>query len=91
MLFPFFVQDPFPFFLGRTSAVHRHVISEVKANVLYAIGFAASTDALAQAYPTMFHDAEVIYYNRMLRARGWCLVKRQRETGSSTSMIRTDT
>ena len=37
--FPFFVHDLFPFLLTRTSAVHRDVILEVYANVLYAMGF----------------------------------------------------
>ena len=60
--FPFFVQELFPSLLTRESAVHRDVISEVYANVVYAMGFAASTDALVQTYPRMFHDAEVIYY-----------------------------
>ena len=60
--FPFFVQDLFPFFLARNSAVHRDVISEVHANVVYAICFAALADALVQAYPRMIHDAEVTYY-----------------------------
>ena len=73
--FPFFVQELFPFLLTRTSAVHRDVISEVYAKVVYAMG---STDAFAQAYPRMFHDLEVIYYNRILRVRGRSLVKQQR-------------
>ena len=89
--FPSFVQDLLPFLLTRISAVHRDVISEVYANVVYATGSAASTDALVKAYPTMFHDAEVVYYNRTWRARGRRLVKRQRKTGLSASMIRTDT
>ena len=88
---PFFVQDLFPFFLTRNFAVHREVIAEVYANVVYAMGFAASTDALAQPHPRLFHDAEVKYYNRVLRARGRRLFKRQRETGSSASMIPTVT
>ena len=37
--FPFFVQDLFPFLLTRTSAVHRDVVSEVYANVVYAMDF----------------------------------------------------
>ena len=89
--FPFFVQDLFPFFLSRNSAVDRDVVAEVYANVVYAMGFAASTDALAQAHPRMFHDAEVKYYNRILRSRGRRLFQRQRETDSSASMICTDT
>ena len=59
--------------------------------MVYAMSFAASTDALAQAHPRMFHDAEVKYYSRILRARHRHLIKRQRETGWSASMIRADT
>ena len=88
---PFFVQELFHSLLTRKSAVHRDVISDVHANVVYAMGFAASTDTLAQEHPRMFHDAEVIYYNRILRARDRRVVKQRRETGSSASMIRTDT
>ena len=76
---------------GNNSAVHRDVITDVYTNVVYAVGFAASTDALAQAHPRVLHDAEVKDYNRVLRARGRRLFKRQRETSSSASMIRTDT
>ena len=83
--------DLFPFFLTRDSAVHRDVIGEGYANVVYAMGFAAFNDALAPAHPSMFHDAEVEYYNRISRARNRRLVERQRKTGSSASMIRTNT
>ena len=36
-------------------------------------------------------DAEMKYYNRVLRARGRRLLRRQQETGSSSSIIHTDT
>ena len=59
---PFFVQDLFlPLFLTRKSAVHRDVIAEVHGNVVYATGFAASTDAFAQAHPKVVHDVELKY------------------------------
>ena len=67
---PFPSRTFFLFFLTRNSAVHRGVMAEVYRNVVCAMGFDASTDALPQAHPKMFHDAELKHYNTVLWARG---------------------
>ena len=51
------------------------MIAEVYGNVVYAMGFAASTDVLAQAHPKMFDDVELKCCNRVLWARGAALVQ----------------
>lgn len=51
---PLFVQESFPFFLTRKSAIHNDVIAEISDNLVHAKGFAASREALAQAHMKKF-------------------------------------
>ena len=69
------------------------MISEVYANVVYAMGFSCVNRRLgADVSETVSRcRGNILDYNRILRPRGRRLVKQQRETGSSASMIRTDT
>ena len=81
------------FFFARTSAVHRAVISEVYANVVYAMDFSCVKRRLGAdvSENVSRFRGNILDYNRILRPRARRLVKPQRETGSSASMIRTDT
>ena len=87
--FCFLSRTSLLFLFRGNSAVHRDVIKEVYANergvrnrcccVNRRLGAGASEN-----------DAEMKYYNRVSRARGRRLLRRQQETGSSSSMIHTD-
>ena len=66
---PLFVQEKFPFVLSRKSAIHVDVLLELSDNLVHSKGFAASSEALAQAHLKKFHDAELKYYNMALWRR----------------------
>ena len=68
-LLPLYVQESFPCFLTRKSAIHRDVVAEVADNLMHAKGFSASSEALQQAHLYRFHSMELKYYSMLLWAQ----------------------
>lgn len=56
---PLFVQEISPLVVTRKSVIHVHVLLELSDNLVNTKGFAASSDALAEAHLKTYHNAEL--------------------------------